>query len=185
MTNSLTIKKTNIKTKTITTAVAIITAIVLPQIFHAVGVISGLGSLLGETFLPMQLPILLAGLLAGPVVGIIAGAASPSISFILSGMPGAAMLPFIMIELAGYGLTAGLLNKVKIPVFFNLILAQIAGRTLRIAGILFAVYGMGIQIAHGTEILNFIAIGLPGILLQLCLIPLLMFRLESVMKFND
>lgn len=168
----------NLKAKTLTAAAAVLAAVALPQIFHAVGAVSGLGSALGETFLPMHLPVLLAGLLAGPAAGIIAGALSPLVSFALSGMPAAAMLPFIMFELAGYGLTAGALSKVEMPVFAKLLLAQIAGRMLRAAAVLIAVYGLGSRTADIAMIWNTVITGLPGILLQWCLLPLLMFRIE-------
>ena len=184
MINSLTMNKTTFKTKALTTVAAILAAVILPQIFHAVGVVSGLGSALGETFLPMQLPVLLAGLIAGPVVGIIAGILSPLISFSFSGMPTAVMLPFIMIELAGYGLAAGVLSKVKMPVFGKLLLTQIAGRMLRAAAILIAVYGLGSHTAGIAGIWNSVITGLPGILLQWCLLSLI-FRIEGVKKYND
>lgn len=116
MQQALTANRIVIRNKTITTAIAIVAAVALPQIFHAVGAVSGLGSALGETFLPMQLPVLLAGLLAGPFAGVIAAILSPLISFAISGMPGQAMLPYIMAELIGYGLVAGVLSKTKMPV---------------------------------------------------------------------
>ncbi|MGE5474673.1 MAG: ECF transporter S component [Ignavibacteriales bacterium] len=185
MTNLLTIDKITFKTKILTTAAAILAAVVLPQIFHAVGVISGQGAALGETFLPMQLPVILAGLLAGPIVGIVVGVLSPLISFGFSGMPGAVILPFIIIELAGYGLAAGVLSKVKMMAFSKLLLIQIAGRMLRASAILFAVYGLESQVINAAGIWNFVIGGLPGILLQWCLFPLIMFWIESGKKYND
>ena len=111
MTNTYAKPKLSVKTQTLATIVAIVAAVVLPQLFHLMGAVSGLGTALGETFLPMHLPIILAGLLAGPYVGAIAGVLSPLISFALTGMPTAAMLPFMMIELFVYGLTSGLLRN--------------------------------------------------------------------------
>lgn len=182
MINSLTINKSTLKTKTLLTAAAVFAAVVLPQIFHAMGAVLGLGSALGETFLPMHLPVMIVGLLAGPVVGIITGVLSPLVSSALSGMPAAGMLPFIMIELAGYGLAAGVLSNKKMPVFGRLLLVQLAGRALKAAAILVAVYGLGSQTANIAGIWNSLVTGLPGILLQWCLIPLLIFRIESVKK---
>ena len=184
MIHSFMMNKSTIKTKTLTIVAATLAAVALPQIFHALGVVSGQGSALGETFLPMHLSVLLAGLLAGPVVGVIAGTLSPLISFALTGMPVEVMLPFIMIELTGYGLAVGMLSKVKMPVFFKLLLAQIAGRTIRAVAVLIAVYGLGSQTPDVAMIWNSVITGLPGILLQWCLIPLLIFRIESAKKFN-
>ena len=138
-----------------------------------------MGTSLGQAFLPMQLPILLVGLLAGPIVGTVAGALSPLLSFALSGMPGAAMVPFMMIELAGYGLAAGFLGKTQMPVIVKLFLAQVAGRAIRAAAVLIAVYGMGNGAVAVDSIWMNIAAGLPGLVLQWCLIPLIIFWLEN------
>ena len=110
----------------------------------------------------MHLPILLVGLLAGPVVGTVAGALSPLLSFALSGMPGAAMVPFMMIELAGYGLAAGFLGKTKMPVIVKLLLAQVARRIIRAAAVFAAVYGMGSEAVTVSSIWMSIATGLPA-----------------------
>lgn len=182
MENTLTMKKTlvfkTIKTKTAATAVAVVAAVALPQLFHAVGAVSGLGTALGETFLPMHLPVLLIGLLAGPVAGLAAGILSPLVSFALSGMPGALMLPFITVELAGYGLVSGLLAGTRMHKFWKLLITQAAGRALRAAAVLIAVYGFGSQVAVAS-IWSSIVTGLPGILLQWALLPLLMFWIEK------
>ena len=111
MTNGIIIKgrKLSVKAQTLAALIALVSAVALPQIFHLMGAVSGLGTSLGETFLPMHLPILAVGLLAGPWAGLAAGALAPLVSFGLTGMPAAAMLPFMMSELAVYGLVPGLL----------------------------------------------------------------------------
>ena len=143
MTNTYAKPKLSVKTQTLATIVAIVAAVVLPQLFHLMGAVSGLGTALGETFLPMHLPIILAGLLAGPYVGAIAGVLSPLISFALTGMPTVAMLLFMMIELCVYGLSAGLLRTVNLPTIVKVLIAQIAGRGVRAIAILIAVYAFG------------------------------------------
>ncbi len=102
MTNLATIEKVSIKKQTVAALLAVVAAVALPQLFHVMGYLSGLGTALGEIFLPMHLPILFIGLLAGPYAGAIAGACSPLVSFALTGMPGSAMLPFMMLELCTY-----------------------------------------------------------------------------------
>lgn len=179
MNNTMVINRTSLKTQTLSTFVAVVAAVVLPQLFHVLGAVSGLGSTLGEAFLPMHLPVLLVGLLAGPVVGMIAGALSPLISFAWSGMPTAALLPFLMIELAGYGLVSGTLRNLKAPVFGKLLLTQIAGRALKAAAILLAVYGLGSQAVPVSLIWNSVITGMAGILLQWSLIPFIMFWVEN------
>lgn len=182
--STIALKKTSIKMKTVTLALGIAAAIALPQIFHAVGLLSGTGAMLGSTFLPMHIPVFLAGFLGGPIVGLVTGAVSPLLSFAISGMPAAAMLPFMMAELAGYGLISGLLIKVKMPVFFKLVIAQVGGRALRAIAILAAIYGFGSQSVHIAQIWNMVLPALPGILLQWALIPLLFHRIKE-MKFYE
>ena len=77
------------------------------------------------------------------LAGAVSGLLGPLASFALSGMPGAAMLPFMMIELCAYGLFAGLLCNGKMPTLAKIALTQIAGRAVRAAAILIAVYALG------------------------------------------
>lgn len=157
---------------------AIAAAVAVPQLFHLIGAVSGLGTLPGETFLPMHLPVILAGLIAGPYAGAAAGLISPLCSFLLTGMPKTVMLPFMMIELAVYGLTAGLLRQTKIPAFPKLLIVQLAGRAVRAAAILLGVFVFGSRI--GVPVIwTSIAAGLPGIVLQWALLPLLSGRIDE------
>ncbi len=156
---------------------ALIAAVALPWLLHLMGAASGLGTALGEAFLPMQLPIILVGLLAGPLAGGLSGALAPLVSFALTGMPLAAMLPFMTIELAAYGLIAGLLRTAKLPTVARLALVQLAGRAVRAVAILLAVFGFGHGIAVAT-IWTSVTRGLLGLALQWALIPLLVYRID-------
>ena len=127
------------------TLCAIVGSVALPQIVHLVGAAAGIGNSLGELLLPMHFFVLLAGLLAGPAVGAVTGACAPLLSYLLSGMPREAVLPFMMIELIGYGLLAGLVSATRFNSFVKLLLAQLGGRVLRAAAVLVAVYGAGLQ----------------------------------------
>ena len=148
MTNSLALAKNN----AIVAAIAVISAIILPQLFHLVG--------LGAAFLPMQLPVFAAAFLAGPVVGLTVGVFSPLISYALSGMPGAAMVPYLMVELAVYGLAFGMLRSAKFNLFFKLLIAQAVGRA-----VLFAIGG---EVAF-----------VPGIILQWAIVAALCLILKK------
>ncbi|MDE6732189.1 MAG: ECF transporter S component [Oscillospiraceae bacterium] len=172
----------SVKVQTIATIAAIVGAVAVPQLFHALGAASGLGTSLGETFLPMHLPIIIVGLLAGPYAGAIAGALGPLVSFAVSGMPGADMLPFMMLELCAYGLFAGLLRNVKMPAVIKVIAVQIGGRAVRAAAILLAVYAFGNESVRAASILMSIGTGLFGLALQWTLIPLLVYRVENPKK---
>ena len=125
-----------------------------------------------------HLPILLVGLLAGPLVGGVAGAVAPLLSFALTGMPALALLPFMVMELFAYGLVSGLMARVKMPTVCRVIVAQIAGRALRAVALLVAVFGFSYTAVPVAIIWNSLKVGLLGMLLQLVLIPLVLYRVE-------
>lgn len=185
MNNSTTINKKTITAKTLTIFIAVAGAVILPQIFHAVGTISGTGSAIGSAFLPMHIPVLLAGLVGGVGVGVIAGILSPLLSFAISGMPTAMLLPFIVIELGIYGLVSGILSKSKLNAFVKLLITQISGRIARAGAVLFAIYALGNEKLTVASIGTFIVTGLFGIILQWALIPLLADKMEDLKKFYE
>lgn len=184
MTANTTVKKLelpelSVKKQTFAAIAAICSAVILPQVLHTFGVFFGVGSALGEMLLPMQLPVLLVGFLAGPYAGLITGFLAPIISFALTGMPGVVMLPFITAELLAYGVCAGMLRGRKIPVIGKVFLAQLAGRVLRATAVLCAVYVFGsTEIAVTTAFMN-IKTGIWGIVLQLILIPAIVYGVRK------
>ncbi len=169
----------SIKLKAAATIIAIFAAALLPQFFHWLGAVSGAGTAPGVAFCPMHLPIILAGFLAGPVVGGVSGLLGPIVSSLISGMPPAAQVPFMSVELLGYGLAAGLLRPVKLPLFAKTLLAMIAGRVLRMAACSFAFYALGNAKMAPLGIWKSVPACLPGIVLQLVLIPLIVYRVEN------
>lgn len=174
---SVTNKRLSVKAQTVGALVAIVSAVALPQIIHLIGAHTGSGSSLGELLLPMHLPIILAGLLCGPYAAGIAGALAPILSFLLTGMPAAAMLPFMAIELCAYGFFAGVLRNNKMPTVLKVLAVQVLGRAVRAAAILIGFYGLGTAVKPAV-IINSIAAGWLGILLQLGIITLVMFLIK-------
>jgi riboflavin transporter FmnP len=141
--------------------------IVLPFVFHQF-------ALAGRIFLPMHIPVFLAGIFAGPVSGIIVGVLSPVISFFLTGMPPPYAVPLMAMELPIYGLSIGLLNQVKkFPLILSLIVSMILGRAAFALGLL--ILGRFFSLPYGFSTfleITFIT-GLPGIGLQIVIIPAL------------
>lgn len=174
--------KLSIKIQTLATVVAIAAAVALPQLFHVIGALSGLGNAPGEVFLPMHLPIIAAGLLAGPYVGAVAGFVAPLISFWMSGMPSAAMLPFMMIELCIYGLSSGLLYNVKMPTIGKVVVAQFAGRAIKALAIVLAVYAFSYNGVNVATIWMSIPKGLAGLAIQWIVLPLFVYRIENAKR---
>ncbi len=171
--------------KLLLAAVAVVGAVILPQIFHLIGVVSGAGASVGAALLPMHIPVLLAGFLGGPVVGIAAGVLSPVLSFMLTGMPLAAVMPLMAIELGVYGLVAGLLRKAEMNSFVKLLIVQIAGRLARAAATLAAVYVLGSAQLTADAAWQFVTAGLFGILIQWALIPYLTEKLSGAKKLHE
>ena len=169
----------NVMKKSLLTAITVMVAVTLPWLCHLMGNQFGLGTGLGEMLLPMHLPVMLAGIFGGPVVGLVCGVASPLISAALTGMPLPAMLPFMMVELAVYGLTAGLLRRHRLPAFVNVLLVQVAGRLVRAAVLAVAVYGFGFDRLPISLIWTSITVGLAGILIQWAVLPLAWRRIRQ------
>ena len=185
MINTVAKKRLSVKAQTLATLAAIIAAVALPQIFHLLGAAFGVGTSLGEILLPMHMPVILVGLLAGPYAGAVAGALSPAISFALTGMPVAAALPFMMIELCAYGLFAGLTRTVQLPTSLKVIGVQVAGRIVRLLAILFAVYALGSTAMTAASVWNGVVKGIIGIGLQIVLLPLAVKCVEHFSERND
>ena len=165
-------KRTVLK-KALLSALTVTVAVALPWLCHLVGGFTGLGSGLGEMLLPMHLPVMLAGLLWGPEVGVICGIASPLVSFALTNMPGPAMVPFMVVELAVYGLCTGLLARSKMPTIAKVLVTQVAGRALRALALVIAIYGFGFTALPLSIVWTSISAGLAGILIQWVLVPVL------------
>jgi len=172
-------KAISVPVQTAATVLAIAAAVVVPQFFHWLGIVSGAGTAPGVAFSPMHLPIIVVGFLAGPYAGAISGLLGPVASHFLSGMPSGVQLPLMMIELFGYGLAAGLLRSVRLPLVVNTLLVMLAGRVLRTAACTIAFYGLGFKKIAPLGIWRSIPACLPGIVLQLVLIPLIVFWVEQ------
>lgn len=166
----------------ITAAVCMALCVVLPMAFHA---IPNAGTLLS----PMHLPVLLCGLVCGWPLGLLCGLAGPLLSSLVTGMPGPAFLPAMMIELAVYGLVCGLLirfvhtGKRLADLYISLLVAMLAGRILAglARGLFFAPGAYSFQLwATGYFVSSF-----PGIVLQLVLVPVLYLALKRARLAQD
>lgn len=140
--------------------------LVLPQLFHI------LGGLTGPVFLPMHIPVLLAGFICGPINGAIVGLVTVILSHMFTGMPAIPILFIMIIELPTYGFFGGLIAKhSKQNIMLSIVGAMVMGRV--IVAILIPVYKyiIGINLPPKLGIMSIIITGLPGILIQLALLP--------------
>jgi len=124
--------------------------------------------------LPMHLPVLLCGLLCGPYWGLVCGVATPLLSSVLTGMPPAyPMLPIMLAQLAVIGLVGGLLHgRLGKHLFLSIPAAVLSGWAAY--GLVFAalLLGSGGQL-KALSVTGALAMGIPGLVLQFTVVPLL------------
>lgn len=162
--------------------------IVLASLFIAIGLVlpflTGQVPLIGQKLLPMHLPVLIGGFVLGGSVGSLVGLLTPLLRSIIFGMP-----PFfptalaMSLELATYGYLTGFFHKIfprkKAFIFINLILSMIGGRLVwgMVSFVLYGITGT----AFNWDIFMASAFGaaIPGIILQLILVPLIVLSLPA------
>lgn len=153
--------------------------IVVPLVIHATGIPQ-----VGNILLPMHIPVLLAGYCLGPVYGGAVGLLCPLISS-LFGMPPMARMPFMMGELAMYGVVSGALSvhtplmKKRGGVYGVLLPAMVSGRLMYALMLAVAAYLLQIPCGGPMAAVTAVVTGLPGIVLQLVLMPLLVWMLQK------
>jgi len=179
MINIGTISKINIRSIELVnfSAIFIGLAVFLPWLTHQF-------SIAGKVFLPMHFFVIIAGILLGWRGGLIVGLLTPLVSFVISGMPLALVLPQIIIEITFYGIIAGLLSeKFKLNIFLTLLITLLFGRI----GLLFGIWLFTTsQSGSLNGLLNLIKLGWPGMILQLLMIPIVIFFLQKYLKrFED
>ena len=145
---------------------------------------------IGSMLCPMHIPVLLCGFFCGAVWGMGIGFTAPLLRSVVLGMPVLFPNAFCMgFELAAYGLVAGWLhNKLprkKIYVYISLVCAMITGRILW-GIVMFSCMGFdaskfGIDAFLAGAVLN----AVPGIILQIVLIPILVITLEKIVNKQE
>ena len=159
--------------RTVLGALCVALCVVLPIAFHAI-------PNAGSIFLPMHIPVLLCGLVCGWPYGGVCGLIGPLISSLLTSMPPAAMLPSMMVECCAYGFVSGLLMKYirtkhsVADLYISLVSAMAAGRI--IAGFAKAwIFTPGIS--PFAWVTTSLVSGIPGIVIQLILMPMVVYAL--------
>ncbi len=156
--------------------------VVLPIAFHSV---ANAGSIL----LPMHIPVLLCGLVCGWPFGLACGALTPLLSSLFTGMPPVAMLPSMVCELAVYGLVSGLLmqkiktGKILLDLYLSLIAAMLAGRL--VYGLLNALIFRAGSYSLPLWLTASFVTALPGIIIQLAVLPALVLALQKTKLISE
>jgi niacin transporter len=154
------------------TGLLLAAGVIFPFIFHQFGIA-------GRIFLPMHIPVFMAGLILGPWAGLLVGALSPGLSAVMTGMPTAALAIPMTPELAAYGLISGLLFRgTRTSLYVSLLGAMIVGRIIWIPMAVLIAPLLGFEGRTLTVVLAAMALGWPGIVLQLLFVPPIVLKLR-------
>ena len=108
---------------------------------------------------------------------------APLLSSLITGMPPMAFLPSMLCELAVYGFVSGLLmryvktGKLLADLYISLVGAMLLGRL--VLGLLNAVIFRAGEYSIAVWTTSAFVTALPGILLQIAIIPVLVFALKK------
>lgn len=155
--------------------------------FIALGVIlpflTGQLPTIGNALLPMHFPILICGFICGWKYGLLTGMITPLLRFLLFSMPTLPIAVCMSFELATYGAIVGFLYQKlkhqKHKIYICLFSAMLIGRL---------VWGLSSIVVYGIRnqcftwqifLTSAFLSAIPGILLQILLIPILIITLEK------
>jgi hypothetical protein len=147
-------------------------AILFPQFFHLLG--------LGPAFLPMFLPVMTGSMFLSSRYVLVLAILSPLISWLLTSMPPIAppILPVLTAELIVSGLLISILrrhsNLTVIPI---LIAAIVADRLMLL--LLISIIAPILDISDPFFTLALLIAGIPGIILQLIVVPATVYLIEK------
>ena len=168
----------NDRTRKITfSALYLALALVLPFV---TGQIPEIGAMLA----PMHLPVLLCGFVCGWPWGMAVGLVAPLLRSVLFGMPALYPTAIAMtFELAAYGALTGalrrLLPKKTWSVYAALVLAMLGGRLVWGAAQYVLLTARGTAFTPELFLAGAVLNAIPGIVLQLVLVPVLVIVLEK------
>lgn len=144
---------------------------------------------IGAMLCPMHLPVLLCGFICGPVWGVVVGFVAPIFRSLTLGMPPIFPKALCMaFELAAYGAIAGIMHKLlpkkKPYIYCSLITAMIVGRLIWGAAMFICVGISGGSFTFSAFIAGAVTNAIPGIIVQIVLIPILVMLLDNPKILN-
>ena len=161
--------------------------LILSAMFLAIGIVlpflTGQIKEIGDTLLPMHFPVMLCGVICSYKHGFAIGLVLPFLRSLMFSRP--PMYPnavWMALELATYGLVIGLVYKHTAKKYLSIIIAMLAGRVVWgvskavLLGLSGKVFGITAFITGGF------VDAIPGIVIQLILIPLIIRAYERSRK---
>ncbi len=138
---------------------------------------------IGNMLLPMHIPVMLCGFLCGGGWGAAVGFTAPLLRHVLFTMPRMPACIGMAFELAAYGLIVGVLyrrlGKDLRGIYLSLICAMVGGRLVWGAAQL-VIFGLqGTVFPLSAFVSGAVATAVPGIVLQLVLVPVLVRALDK------
>lgn len=142
---------------------------------------------IGSMLCPMHLPVLLCGFFCGGTMGFLVGLIAPVLRSFLFGMPPMFPVAICMaFELAAYGLVSGVLYRMlpgkKRAVYGALLVAMVLGRIVWGIAMMVCISSSGGQFGMEAFLAGAVTTALPGIILQLVLIPVVVLAMEKHLK---
>ncbi len=144
---------------------------------------------IGAMLCPMHIPVLLAGFICGWPWGLFVGFVAPLLRSLTLGMP--VLFPqavCMAFELATYGAISGLMHKIlpkkKIFIYLSLIIAMLVGRGVWGLAMLTAMNVSGGSFAFSAFLAGAFVNAIPGIVIQLVLVPVLVMVLDNPKVLN-
>ena len=166
--------------------------LVLSALFLALGLLlpflTGQIPQIGIMLLPMHIPVLLCGFLCGWPYGLLVGLITPLLRSLLFGMPPLYPSATAMaLELASYGFFCGLLyglssRKKLFSVYAALIPSMILGRVIWGCASIVLYQAIGKGFTWAMFLSGAFLSAIPGVILQLVLIPPLVVALQRVSR---
>ena len=180
-------KRNSTVLKLVLSALFLALALVLPFL---TGQIPEIGSML----CPMHLPVLLAGFVCGGPLAAVVGFAAPLLRFLMFGMPPIYPVGLAMaFELLTYGLVSGVMyshvfkKKTIVSVYASLLTAMVAGRVVWgiVRLVLAGIAGDAGAFTFAAFLSGAITTALPGILVQVILIPVIVLALRKAKLIDN
>lgn len=158
----------------------------LASLFLALGIVlpflTGQVPQIGNMLLPMHIPVLLCGLICGWQYGALVGFVTPLLRFSLFGAPPMPMGVAMAFELCAYGLLVGVFYgrskwKCTVSLYRSLLLAMVGGRIVWAAARVVLMGVSHVPFSWELFLSGAFLTAIPGIILQLVLIPAIMVAL--------
>ncbi len=137
---------------------------------------------IGSMLCPMHIPTLLCGFICGWPWGLAVGFISPPLRSVIFGMPMMVSAIAMVFEMAVYGAVAGLLYrslpKNKWMIYVSLLCAMVLGR-IAWGGVQMVITGVqNTEFSPAIFLAGAVTNAIPGIILQIILIPFIIMALE-------